>query len=112
MRLEYNHIFFHWFCYLFSLNRSRCGKIASYETSGIIITLSLVFVFFSVSSQILPYYNTENIPMKPGMSFTIEPILTEGKNEIGVWPDNWTAATIDGSWLAHFCFLIHCNFIL
>jgi methionyl aminopeptidase len=36
--------------------------------------------------------------MKSGMSFTIEPILTEGKNEIGVWPDNWTAATIDGSW--------------
>lgn len=36
--------------------------------------------------------------MKPGMSFTIEPILAEGDNDIFIWPDDWTAATSDGSW--------------
>jgi methionyl aminopeptidase len=38
--------------------------------------------------------------MKPGMSFTIEPILAEGDNDIFIWPDEWTAATSDGSWSA------------
>ena len=38
--------------------------------------------------------------MKPGMCFTIEPILAEGKNEIYIWNDNWTASTVDGSWSA------------
>lgn len=38
--------------------------------------------------------------MKPGMSFTIEPILVEGSNELCYWPDNWTAATKDGKWAA------------
>jgi len=38
--------------------------------------------------------------MKPGMVFTIEPILTEGNNEIRVWDDGWTAVTTDGLWSA------------
>lgn len=36
--------------------------------------------------------------MKPGMVFTIEPILVEGKPDIFTWTDDWTAATVDGSW--------------
>jgi methionyl aminopeptidase len=34
--------------------------------------------------------------LRPGMSFTIEPMLTEGLPEVGLWDDGWTIATIDG----------------
>jgi methionyl aminopeptidase len=30
------------------------------------------------------------------MSFTIEPMLTEGAPDIHLWDDGWTIATIDG----------------
>jgi methionyl aminopeptidase len=46
----------------------------------------------------LHFENDEKFIMKPGMVFTIEPILTEGNNEIRVWQDGWTAVTTDGSW--------------
>lgn len=32
------------------------------------------------------------------MVFTIEPILVAGKRDIFTWPDEWTAASSDGSW--------------
>jgi methionyl aminopeptidase len=34
--------------------------------------------------------------VRPGMSFTIEPMLTEGLPDVQVWDDGWTIATIDG----------------
>jgi methionyl aminopeptidase len=34
--------------------------------------------------------------LRPGMSFTIEPMLTEGAPDIHLWDDGWTIATIDG----------------
>ena len=34
--------------------------------------------------------------LKPGMSFTIEPMLTEGLPDVGLWDDGWTISTIDG----------------
>ncbi|KAK0388826.1 hypothetical protein NLU13_5069 [Sarocladium strictum] len=39
---------------------------------------------------------------KPGMAFTIEPILTLGKPKEVYWPDNWTNTTIDGKRTAQF----------
>ncbi|KAL8774147.1 MAG: hypothetical protein Q9209_001255 [Squamulea sp. 1 TL-2023] len=39
---------------------------------------------------------------KPGMTFTIEPILTVGKPREVYWPDNWTNATVDGKKTAQF----------
>ncbi len=37
--------------------------------------------------------------MRPGMVFTIEPILVEGSRRISTWEeDGWTAATFDGGW--------------
>ncbi|WPH05126.1 Putative methionine aminopeptidase, type I [Acrodontium crateriforme] len=39
---------------------------------------------------------------KPGMAFTIEPILTLGKPREIYWPDKWTNATVDGKWTAQF----------
>ena len=40
--------------------------------------------------------------MKPGQTFTIEPIVTEGSGAIITWPDGWTVATRDGSRAAQF----------
>jgi methionyl aminopeptidase len=39
----------------------------------------------------------------PGMTFTIEPMITEGSWELGrIWPDGWTAPTRDLSRSAQF----------
>lgn len=35
--------------------------------------------------------------MLPGMTFTIEPVLTEGEEEIYILEDDWTAITVDNS---------------
>jgi methionyl aminopeptidase len=40
--------------------------------------------------------------MLPGMTFTIEPMLTLGTYDYTMWPDGWTAVTRDGSWTAQF----------
>lgn len=39
---------------------------------------------------------------KPGMTFTIEPMITLGKYRDITWPDNWTSTTIDGKRTAQF----------
>lgn len=39
---------------------------------------------------------------KPGMVFTIEPMLCLGTYQDVTWPDNWTAATRDGKYSAQF----------
>lgn len=40
--------------------------------------------------------------MEPGMIFTIEPMITLGSWQHRVWPDGWTAVTIDGSRTAQY----------
>ncbi|RYC60415.1 hypothetical protein CHU98_g5802 [Xylaria longipes] len=39
---------------------------------------------------------------KPGLTFTIEPIITLGKSQDLYWPDNWTNVTVDGRRTAQF----------
>ncbi|KAI0449738.1 methionine aminopeptidase 1 [Xylaria acuta] len=39
---------------------------------------------------------------KPGLTFTIEPIITLGKPHDLYWPDNWTNVTVDGKRTAQF----------
>ena len=39
---------------------------------------------------------------KPGMAFTIEPMITLGSYKDKTWPDNWTSVTQDGSRTAQF----------
>lgn len=39
---------------------------------------------------------------KPGMTFTIEPMVALGKYRDITWPDNWTSTTIDGKRTAQF----------
>lgn len=38
--------------------------------------------------------------LEPGMTFTIEPMLTLGGYEWSSWDDGWTILTKDGSWVA------------
>ncbi|XP_078579694.1 methionine aminopeptidase 1-like isoform X1 [Branchiostoma floridae x Branchiostoma japonicum] len=40
--------------------------------------------------------------MKPGHTFTIEPMISEGTWRDDTWPDNWTAVTVDGKRSAQF----------
>ena len=40
--------------------------------------------------------------MKPGMVFTIEPMINAGRYGDKLWPDDWTSATIDGKRSAQF----------
>lgn len=38
----------------------------------------------------------------PGMIFTIEPMLTEGRWDCREWNDDWTVVTVDGGLAAQF----------
>jgi len=42
-------------------------------------------------------YNKAKGSMKPGHVFTIEPMINLGKSNDKLWPDNWTAVTVDGT---------------
>ena len=58
------------------------------------------------------FHTTQNIPhyaknkavgiAKPGMCFTIEPMITLGTHKDKTWPDDWTSVTQDGSRTAQF----------
>ncbi len=54
---------------------------------------------------IIPHYDSAplyNDVIKPGMVFTIEPMLTLGTHEWNMWNDGWTAVTRDRSLTAQF----------
>ena len=58
------------------------------------------------------FHTTPNVPhyaknkavgiAKPGMCFTIEPMITLGTYKDKTWPDDWTSVTQDGSLTAQF----------
>jgi methionyl aminopeptidase len=57
------------------------------------------------SGLVIPHY--DSAPMhsdviKPGMVFTIEPMLVAGSELNYEWDDGWTVSTDDGSWCAQF----------
>lgn len=57
------------------------------------------------SGLIIPHYDSApeyNDVMKPGMVFTIEPMLTLGTHEWDLWADDWTVTTRDKSMTAQF----------
>ncbi len=53
---------------------------------------------------IIPHHDDPHADtiMLPGMTFTIEPMLTLGTHDYRMWDDGWTAVTADGSWTAQF----------
>jgi methionyl aminopeptidase len=58
---------------------------------------------FHTDIQVLHYYDSRNSTiMRPGMTFTIEPMITLGTWQHKMWDDDWTAVTADGRWTAQF----------
>ena len=52
----------------------------------------------------IPHYYEPRLTMRmePGMTFTIEPMITMGAHEHQMWDDGWTAVTIDRKRTAQF----------
>ncbi len=58
---------------------------------------------FHTDLQILHYYDSRSTTlMRPGMTFTIEPMITIGSWQHRLWADGWTAVTADGKRTAQF----------
>ena len=58
---------------------------------------------FHTDIQVLHYYDSHNNTiMRPGMTFTIEPMITLGTWQHKMWNDDWTAVTADGKRTAQF----------
>jgi methionyl aminopeptidase len=56
------------------------------------------------SGLIVPHFDdpAATLVMEPGMTFTIEPMLTLGTIDYEVWPDGWTVLTADRKRTAQF----------
>ncbi len=56
------------------------------------------------SGLVVPHFDDPNVGviMEPGMTFTIEPMLTLGTIEYDIWPDGWTVVTADQMRTAQF----------
>jgi methionyl aminopeptidase len=56
------------------------------------------------SGLVVPHYDDPRADtvMEPGMTFTIEPMLTLGTYEYEMWDDAWTVVTADRRWSAQF----------
>ncbi|MEN3310285.1 MAG: methionyl aminopeptidase [Micromonosporaceae bacterium] len=52
----------------------------------------------------IPHYDNPALttPMEPGMTFTIEPMITLGTYLYDTWADGWTVVTKDRKWTAQF----------
>ena len=58
---------------------------------------------FHTDIQVLHHYDSRNSTiMRPGMTFTIEPMITLGTHQHRMWDDDWTAVTADGKRTAQF----------
>jgi methionyl aminopeptidase len=58
---------------------------------------------FHTDLQIPHYFDTRaSTILQPGMTFTIEPMITEGAWQHQLWDDGWTAVTIDRRRTAQF----------
>lgn len=75
---------------------NRCSVVRAYCGHG-------VGKFFHCAPSI-PHYAKNRTPgvMKPGMVFTVEPMINEGAYKEATWPDDWTAVTKDGLLSAQF----------
>ena len=58
---------------------------------------------FHTDLQICHYYHPRQTDIiEPGMTFTIEPMITAGSWKAKLWDDGWTAVTTDGGRTAQF----------
>lgn len=54
-----------------------------------------VGLYFHEAPQVLHHYNQMQIPLAPGMTFTIEPMINAGVKDGYIEEDGWTAKTKD-----------------
>lgn len=72
------------------------GTVRKYRGHGIGET-------FHSAPYVKHYRNSETLILKPGMIFTIEPMIVEGYHDCYEWAsDCWTVVTRDGGWAAQF----------
>jgi methionyl aminopeptidase len=77
-------------------HRFKYGVVRDFTGHGIGTTFH--------SGLIVPHFDDPDVGvvMEPGMTFTIEPMLTIGTIEYDIWPDGWTAVTKDRRRTAQF----------
>jgi methionyl aminopeptidase len=74
----------------------KCGVIRTYCGHGI-------NQLFHCAPNVPHYAKNKAIgSAKPGMCFTIEPMISIGSYRDKTWPDDWTSTTQDGSLTAQF----------
>jgi methionyl aminopeptidase len=76
--------------------RFNYGVVRDYTGHGVHSTFH--------SGLVIPHYDEPRYDtvMQPGMTFTIEPMITLGTEDWVMWEDNWTVLTADGSRTAQF----------
>lgn len=57
---------------------------------------------FHCAPYVKHYRNNDKLKLRPGMIFTIEPMITEGNQDCYEWNDQWTVVTKDGGCAAQF----------
>eukprot|EP00903_Cladosiphon_okamuranus_P008376 g8054.t1 len=57
---------------------------------------------FHMQPFVQHFRNNHQLELTPGMTFTIEPIFTEGSEATTLWRDAWTVQTVDGGRAAQF----------
>ena len=77
------------------LDKERLEGVTSFAGHGI-------GEVFHTEPIVYHHPNSSKYIMKPGMTFTIEPMVVEGSNEIHLWPDGWAVVTTDGGRAAQF----------
>ncbi|CCH41638.1 Methionine aminopeptidase 1 [Wickerhamomyces ciferrii] len=76
--------------------QNNCSVVRTYVGHGI-------GKLFHCAPQVAHYARNKSPGiMKPGMVFTIEPMINAGSYKDISWPDDWTAVTADGSLSAQF----------
>lgn len=54
-----------------------------------------MYIDIGMKYFLLHLAHESNERMQPGMTFTIEPILSQGGKEVEILEDGWTAVTVD-----------------
>jgi len=78
------------------VNKHGCSVVRSYCGHGI-------GSLFHAPPNVPHYSNNKAVGvLRPGMVFTIEPMINMGAWQDRTWPDNWTSVTVDGKRSAQF----------
>jgi len=85
------------------------GRAIQAHAEGLGYGVVRAFVGHGIADQFhtdlqIPHYDNPRATtvIEPGMTFTIEPMITVGAYQHEIWPDNWTAVTVDRRRTAQF----------